>query len=107
MMAAGDLLSHVEMSRGTMEKGGTNGLERDLEKERLLASSTPPPATGSGVDSGESTKKHDAAETLLGGSGSSSSGVEESMKGKAIRMVACFVGLQVSYTTWGWCKNGL
>lgn len=92
--------SHVEMSHGDMEKGSVNGLERDLEKERLLASLTPPPATGSGVHSGSSTKKHGTAGMLLGGS-SSSSGAEESMKSKAIRMVACFVGLQASYITWG------
>jgi len=94
--------SHVEMSDGDMEDGSINGLERDLEKERLLASLTPPPATGSGVHSGGgSTKKHGTAGMLRGGSGSSSSGAEESMKGKAIRMLACFVGLQASYITWG------
>jgi adenosine 3'-phospho 5'-phosphosulfate transporter B2 len=95
------MLSHVEMSHGDMEKGSANGLERDLEKERLLASSTPPPATGSGIHSGRSNNKHGTAEMLLGGSGSSSGGAEESMTGKVIRTVACFVGLQASYITWG------
>lgn len=100
MTSVGDMSSHVEMSHGDMEMGSAGSLERDFEKERLLASLTPPPATGSGVHSGDTSKKHDKAGMVLGGS-DNSTGTEDSMKGKAIRMVACFVGLQASYITWG------
>ncbi len=52
-----------------------------VEKERLLDSMTPPPATGSG-----------GVKPLLG---------EDGVKTRAIQLIGCFVGLQGSYITWG------